>query len=318
MRQTWCAAALGALVPLLAAHAQQIKVQPPNSPTWAFPLITEMDIPEGPEPQSVPGSDRSYTFAQIYDLLNPPDWFPDRHPSPPEIILKGHGRAQACASCHLISGLGRPEMGGLARLPAPYIVQQIADFKSGTRIDAGGRMNNVAQDLTSQEATRAAEWYASLQPQPFTRVVETASVPESFVGPRGGTRFVKPGGGMEPIGARIITLPEDAERVRKRDPFAGYVAYVPVGSLAAGRSLVETGGAGKTAACSVCHGPDMRGLANVPGLAGQHPIYTARQLYLFKDGRRNGAAAARMKAAVERLTDEDIVAISGYLGSLTP
>jgi cytochrome c553 len=318
MKRTLCAAAVCALLPLLVAHAQQIKVQPPNSPTWAFPLITEMNIPEGPEPLTLPGSSRTFTFAQIYDLLNPPDWYPERHPASPEIILKGHGRAQACAACHLINGLGRPEMGGLAGLPADYMVQQVADFKSGARIDAGQRMNNIAQDLTVEEARQAAEWFASLESRPFTRVVEAASVPESFVGPRGGTRFAKPGGAMEPIGTRIITLPEDAERVRRRDPFAGYVAYVPVGSLAAGRTLVETGGAGKTMACGVCHGADMWGIGGVPRLAGQHPIYTARQLYLFKDGRRNGAGAALMKPAVERLTDEDIVAISGYLGSLTP
>jgi hypothetical protein len=220
MRQTLCAAAFCALFPLLAAHAQQIKEQPPNSPAWAFPFITEMNIPEGPEPQTVPGSSRSFTFAQIYDLLNPPDWFPDRHPPSPEIILKGHGRAQACASCHLINGLGRPEMGGLARLPVAYILQQLADFKSGARIDSGGRMNNIAADLSTEEATQAAEWYASLERRAFTRVVEAGSVPESFVGPRGGTRFAKPGGGMEPIGTRIITLPEDAERVRRRDPCA--------------------------------------------------------------------------------------------------
>jgi cytochrome c553 len=148
--------------------------------------------------------------------------------------------------------------------------------------------------------------------------VETDSVPASFIGPRGGTRFAKAGGGMEPIGARIITLPEDAERVRRRDPFAGFVAYVPTGSLAMGRTLVETGGAGRGMACGLCHGSDMRGVGNMPRLAGQHPIYTARQLYLFKDGRRNGAGAALMKTAVERLTDEEIVAIAGYVGSLAP
>jgi len=313
-----CVAALCALLPLLVAHAQQIREQPPNSPPWAFPLITEMNIPEGPEPLSLPGSNRTYTFAQIYDLLNPPNWFPDRHPPSPEIILKGHGRAQACGSCHLMSGLGRPEMAGLTGLPPDYIVQQLADFRSRARIDAGGRMNNVAQDLTIEEARQAAGWFASLQSQVFTRVVETDRVQESFIGPRGGTRFAKPGGGMEPIGTRIITLPEDAERMRLRDPFSGFVAYVPMGSLAAGRTLIETGGAGKTLTCGLCHGLDMRGVGNVPRLAGQHPIYTARQLYLFKDGRRNGASAAVMKAAVEQLTDEDIVAISAYLGSLPP
>ena len=298
-------------------HAQQIREQPPNSPTWAFPLITEMNLPEGPEPQSLPGSSRTYTFAQIYDLLNPPNWFPDRHPQSPEIVVKGHGRAQACGSCHLMSGLGRPEMASLAGLPADYVVAQLADFKSGARIDAGRRMNNVAADLSIEEGRQAAQWFASLTPQTFTRVVEADSVPESFVGPRGGTRFATPGGSMEPIATRIITLPEDAERVRRRDPFAGFVAYVPVGSLAAGRALVETGG-GRTIGCGACHGADMRGTGNVPGLAGQHPIYIARQLYLFKDGRRNGTGAALMAPAVERLTDADIVAISGYLGSMRP
>jgi cytochrome c553 len=57
------------------------------------------------------------------------------------------------------------------------------------------------------------------------------------------------------------------------------------------------------------------GLGNVPRLAGLHPIYIVRQLYLFKDGFRNGPDAQLMKKPVEKLTDEDIVSISAYLGS---
>ena len=49
-----------------------------------------------------------------------------------------------------------------------------------------------------------------------------------------------------------------------------------------------------------------------------HPIYTARQLYWFKDGTRNGVSAAQMQPVVGSLTDEDIVAISAYLASLAP
>jgi cytochrome c553 len=56
----------------------------------------------------------------------------------------------------------------------------------------------------------------------------------------------------------------------------------------------------------------------VPRLAGVHPIYIARQLYRFRDGTRNGADAALMKPAVDRLTGEDIVNLSAYLGSLVP
>jgi len=141
--------------------------------------------------------------------------------------------------------------------------------------------------------------------------------PRTFVG-QGRMRFVQPDGGTEAIGTRIITVPEDQERARLRDPNSGFVAYVPVGSLARGKALVETGGGGKTVACTLCHGDMLKGLGNVPRLTGVHPIYLARQLYLFKDGRRNGADAQLMKKAVAQLTDEDIVSASAYLASLAP
>ena len=82
--------------------------------------------------------------------------------------------------------------------------------------------------------------------------------------------------------------------------------------------LFGAGGSGKSVACSICHGDALKGLGNVPRLAGLHPIYIARQLYLFKDGSRNGIDAQLMKKAVAQLTDEDILALSAYLGSLAP
>jgi hypothetical protein len=42
-------------------------------------------------------------------------------------------------------------------------------------------------------------------------------------------RFVSPGNEMEPIGNRIITLPQDQSRATLRDPHSGFVAYVPRG-----------------------------------------------------------------------------------------
>ena len=93
---------------------------------------------------------------------------------------------------------------------------------------------------------------------------------------------------------------------------------MPAGSIAKGKALVESGGSGRTIACSICHGDALKGLGNVPRLAGLHPIYIARQLYLFKDGNRNGIDAQLMKKAVAQLTDEDIVILAAYLGSLAP
>ena len=122
---------------------------------------------------------------------------------------------------------------------------------------------------------------------------------------------------MEPIGDRIITLPEDQEKARLRDPRSGFVAYVPPGSVARGKALVE-GGRGKTIACDICHGQGMQGLANVPRLAGLHPIYIARQLYLFREGDRTGPDAPLMRKPLANLNDQDILDVAAYLASLPP
>lgn len=304
-----------AAVAVLVGRAQQPAT---NDLSWAFPLKVEGPLPEEPSgPRRVPGSTRTYTPEQIDDLLNPPDWFPEAHPPAPPIIVKGHGQALACGSCHLMSGLGHPESADLTGLTVGYFLQQMTDFKSGARKDPALRMNTIAQAVTDEEARQAAEWFAALKPRPWSRVIEAPTVPATFIGP-GRMRFVRPGGGTEPIGNRIITIPEDEERARNRDPNSGFIVYVPPGSLARGKQLVETGGAGTTIPCGICHGDDLRGLGNVPRLAGLHPIYLVRQLYLFRDGRRNGVDAALMKKPVRNLTDHDIVAISAYLGSLTP
>ena len=62
----------------------------------------------------------------------------------------------------------------------------------------------------------------------------------------GGMFLQLEGGETEPIGDRIIEVPEDAERTETlRDPRSGFIAYVPVGSIKKGEALVTTGG-GKT------------------------------------------------------------------------
>ena len=191
------------------------------------------------------------------------------------------------------------------------------DFKNGTRKDlTGKRMNGIAMEMTDKEIQEAAEYFAALPVRPFQKVVETDMVPKTYLG-NGRMRFVDPGGAMEPIGARIITVPQDVERVRLRDPYVGFVSYVPMGSLARGKNLVETGG-GKTMNCGLCHGVDLKGQGSIPRLTGMHPIYTARQLYWFKDGSRNGIDAPLMKPWVAGLNDDDIIAISAYLASLEP
>jgi cytochrome c553 len=301
-----------ALFSTVIIAAEQQSTGPDRS--WAFPVITGALPAEEPGPKRVPGSPKSYTPAQIDDLLNPPDWFPDEHAPAPPIVQKGRGAALACGSCHLMSGHGHPESAGMTGFTAAYIEQQMADFKSGARKDAA-RINGIAKAMSDEESQQASEWFAALKPELWTKVVEAATVPKTIVA-QGRMRFLQPGGGTEPIGNRIITVPQDEARARSRDPKSGFITYVPAGSLAKGKALVDTGASGRSVACSICHGDALKGLGNVPRLAGLHPIYIARQLYLFKDGSRNGVDAQLMKKAVAQLTDEDIVNLSAYLASL--
>ena len=106
-----------------------------------------------------------------------------------------------------------------------------------------------------------------------------------------------PGGGVEPLGDRIIEMPEDLERADNRDSRTPYVAYVPFGSVERGAVLVATVKAGQTQQCGICHGPEFKGLGDVPRLAGRSPSYLMRQLYDFKSGTRTGTSGL-MKACL--------------------
>jgi cytochrome c553 len=310
-------AAAAAIAAAAALSAQQPPQVIPHDPDWAF-QIQQMQLPPEPAaPKKLEGSARSYTPKEIDDLASPPDWYPEEHRPAPAAVVKGHGDALACGACHLMNGMGHPESASVGGFTARYIQQQMADFKSGVRKDLAGRMNTIANALTDQEIHDAAEWFASLEPRPWTTVREAAMVPKTVIA-NGRMRFVAPGGGMEPIGRRIITVPEDAERARARDPHSGFIAYVPPGSIARGRRLAETGGNGRTIACTTCHGDGLRGLGNVPRLAGLHPIYVVRQLYLFKDGTRHGVDGELMKKPLAKLTGDDILALAAYIGSLPP
>jgi cytochrome c553 len=305
---------LGLLFVLSVAAQPQAPTR--KDPDWAFPVINGALPAEPAGQRTLPGSTQNFPSTRIDDLNNPPDWFPNEHPPAPQIVKYGHGDALACGACHLMSGSGHPESADLTGHSAAYIIQQMEDFRSGARKDSA-RMNGIVQGLSNEEIRLAAEWFASLKPQTWTKVTEAAMVPKTFVG-GGRMRFASPGNQMEPIGNRIITLPQDQSRATLRDPHSGFVAYVPPGSIAKGEALVKNGGNGKTVTCTLCHGDSLTGLGNVPRIAGVHPIYLARQLYLFKDGFRNGPDAQLMKKPVEKLTDDDILSIAAYVASLPP
>jgi cytochrome c553 len=291
------------------------------APAWAFTVAP----PAGAAPvdsglRHVPGSSVALARRQIDNANSFPDWFPNEHPAMPPVVASGRGSAVlACAYCHLPNGAGRPENASLAGLTPGYITQQIANFRGGLREGSEPRrgpqttMISIAKALTDAEVSQAAAYFASLRPEADVRVVESDMVPRSFVA---GWMMAK-AAGTEGLGGRILEMPEDLARAENRDPHTPYVAYVPVGSVKRGEVLVLTGGSGRTLQCTLCHGPGLKGLGDMPRIAGRSPSYVMRQLYDIRGGTRAGTAVL-MTAVVAHLTDDDLIDICAYLSSLSP
>ncbi len=284
--------------------------------------------PTDPKKWTLPGTDRKFTTADIKNNFNPADWYPGDHPAMPEIVA--HGKAPvvwACARCHYPNGKGRPENAGIAGLPVDYFIAQLQAFRNGERQSSDPRKPNTkmmvdyAKGMTDEEIRTAAEYYGSMPWTPWIRVVETERVPQTTLS--AGMFLQIPHGGDEPLGDRIIEVPEDADAVEiQRSPRIGFIAYVPIGSVKRGEAFVTTG-AGKTIACATCHGPELKGqtlagVGTMPSLAGRSPSYLFRQLFDIKSGQRHGKQADLMKPVIMNLTTDDMLAITAYLASRTP
>lgn len=271
----------------------------------------------------MPDSTAAFTITQERDLFFAPDWHPDDHPPMPDVVA--HGRSpdvRACGSCHRTEGTGGPENASLAGLPASYIVQQMADYKSGARKFSGPPrspvtlMTAIAKAATETEAQSAAEYFSSLKPKSTIKVVETDTVPATQIA-RVFYMLVKDGG-TEPIGERIVEVPLDVAQFEHRDPRSQFVAYVPKGSIAKGEVLAKTGGSGATIICATCHGPELTGTDAIPGIAGRSPSYLVRQLYDFQQHQRQGSGSALMAPVVEKLSPGDMISLAAYISSLKP
>ena len=299
------------LAPMVAIAAEK--------PDWAFPVTDKVQPPIAPDdkPHTAPSSDKSLTRKQIDDLFNPPDWYPDQHPPLPQVVAHGSGTTvRACGSCLLPTGTGHDESAYVAALPAAYFIRQMADYKTGAR-KGSGSMTAIGKEISDNDVRAAADYFASVKPRPWIRVVETDTVPKTYVGP-GNKRLQLPGGGDEPIGNRIVEIPEDEEIVLNRDPRSGFIALVPQGSIAKGEALAKGGPDGKTVACAICHGPSLTGLGEVPPISGRQANYVVRQLFSFQDGSRAGSWAPLMAQVVANLTVDDMLALAAYTASLKP
>lgn len=271
----------------------------------------------------LPGSSKQFSLPELRNFFSPPDWYPEDHPAMPALVAHGaQPKVYACGFCHLPTGMGRPENAPIAGLPAKYIVKQVREMHSGARQSALPKHYPQALmwDLVAQAANDpgledAAAYFAAIKPQQFMTVVEAETIPKVEVLHWIYKRVAE--GGTEAIGNRLIELTDDYDRFSKRDGRVTYTVYVPPGALAKGKDLVRNGG-GKTTACTICHGDDLKGMGLVPPIAGRSPSYAARQLHDFRSGVRNGDYSDLMKPVVANLSNDDLIAITGYLATLPP
>ena len=322
-------AATDAPPPWAYGFASPAAATPPAAPAPAAPAgpagarggaPAAAPAPDDGALKHLPGSTGAFTVTQIRDAFGPADWYPGDHPTMPDIVA--HGKrpdVRACSLCHYPNGKGRPENADVSDLPISYFLQTMADFKSNARKSADARKGNtnimiaIAKGMTDEETKAAAEYFAAMKWTPWIKVVEAATVPKTRIA--GGMFLRIEGNETEPIGDRIIETPENVEGTEVlRDARSGFIAYVPPGSVKKGETLVTTGG-GKTTQCSVCHGPDLRGLGPVPGIAGRSPSYMARQLYDMQQDVRKGVWSDLMKPVVAKLNNADMLAIAAYTAS---
>lgn len=314
MRRMWRTWLLGAAL-LLPAAGFAAAVDPALQ--WAFPPRGELPQ-RGGETHTLPGSPLHLTWAQIRTRNHVPDWYPDDHPAAPAAVLTNPDPEQyACGFCHLMTGQGRPENAGIAGLPREYILAQVAAFRDGSRGAADPDyvptqiMRAVAHGVRDADLEAAAGYFSALPRRPAAKVVETATIPRVI-----GTGFSyapAPEGGTEPLGQRIIEVPEDFERFELRDPTMRYTAWVPKGAIAKGRQFARRWGPSGAYACATCHGTHYEGAGLVPPLAGKSPSGIVRQLAAFRSGARHGGQAELMRQVAAEMTPADMIALAAYL-----
>ncbi len=98
---------------------------------------------------------------------------------------------------------------------------------------------------------------------------------------------------------------------------AGKVANPSI--VGAGERLYRGGNKeASVSACIACHGPSGRGNAPAayPSLAGQHAVYTTKQLKDYRSNARKSDDSAIMRSISARLTDDEIAAVASYIQGL--
>ena len=222
-----------------------------------------------------------------------------------------------------LEGTGGPENASLAGLPAAYIAQQMADYKSGARKFAGPQrspvllMTEIAKATTDAEAQAAAAYFSSLKPKSVIRVVETDTVPATQIA-RVFYMLAKDDG-TEPIGERIVEVPVDAVQFEHRE-----LAFAVHGLCAErqhrkGRSFGQNRRSRHHFALRDLSRPGPEGCGIwFPGLPDVRRAISCVRSTTSSSIRGPDNAAALMAPVVEKLTHADMISLAAYISSLGP
>jgi len=305
----------------IGSEISELAVERP--PAWLYPIHPALETEPAPDPKAlraVPGSAQSYTNEQVDDLFLAPDWHPEDHVPAPMVVSRGRPpNTYACGYCHRITGSGAPENAHLAGLSAAYIQQQLHDFRVGARRSSRQEripqalMTVVAKSLTDAEIDDAARYFAGQPATPAAHIVESRMAPSVHIENWSLAADRPPK--QELLGHRLLELPDDPEDFKSRDTRAKFTIYVPVGSVARGRSLANSRG---RTGCASCHGQRLQGEGMAPPLTAQSPTYLLRQLVDFSRGTRHGSQAEAMASVARSLSIDDMIAVAAYAASLVP
>ena len=199
--------------------------EPP--PRWAYPENNRSYKAPADDGNlvRVPDSTAGYTWTQLRDRFSAPVWHPEDHQPLPDIVASGRKPdVFACGFCHRADGPGGPENADLAGLPKSYIIQQMADYKSGARGTAVASrsppslMIGLAKPITEAEVQAAAAYFSALKPRKRIKVVESDTGPKSYIAAV--LWAATEGTEREPLHERILEIPDDLQRFESRDPRA--------------------------------------------------------------------------------------------------
>lgn len=245
-------------------------------------------------------------------------------------IGDGERLAQNCNGCHGEGGNSRkPGVPSLSRLHSDYLMTALKAYRDGARSD--GLMKSFAVNLSDDDITRVALYYATREPKPALKIRVTgiaageklAATCAGCHGEHGNSKMPATPSLAGQDGAYLIAAikaythntrqhadMQNAVKSLKDAEVAQVAAYYAAQTAVKPEVRIPEAPDVLAQKCNRCHGDD--GVSTdpkIPRIAGQSGIYLAEALHAYQSGARNNSA---MKAMADMLSAVEIKAVAAY------